>query len=81
MSQDRISNYRQVRLILSPWEGDWRRAYWSLHFLTVRQGVPRSEVAQDGLIIVGEEVPTRLALSEALASLCSHLATSQRSRG
>jgi len=45
---DSISNYRQVRLIISPWEGEWARAYWSVHFLTVKQGIPRSQVADDG---------------------------------
>jgi hypothetical protein len=67
---DRISNYRQVRLILSPWEGDWTRAYWSVHFLTVRQGIPRSEVAADGLVRVGAEVPSQDLFWSALADVC-----------
>lgn len=77
---DTISNYRQVRLILSPWEGAWNRAYWSLHFLTVRQGVPRSEVAQDGLVIVGMETPTQGVLSEAMAQVCRQIAESSPRR-
>lgn len=67
---DRISNYRQVRLIISPWEGSWSRAYWSVHFVSVRQGVPRSQVADDGLIMLGTEVPTQDQFWATLASLC-----------
>lgn len=69
MSADRISNYRQVRLILSPWEGSWQRAYWSIHFLSVRQGVPRSAVAEDGLLILGSEVPEQGVVWAAIESL------------
>lgn len=70
MSQpDRISNYRQARLILSPWEGSWARAYWSTHFMTVRAGVPRSEVSADGLLILGTETPTRRDFYAAMAAL------------
>lgn len=68
---DTISNYRQVRLIISPWEGMWDRAYWSVHFLTVKQGIPRSEVADDGLIILGSAAPTAAQFWSALASLCA----------
>ena len=68
---DHVSNYRQVRLILSPWEGEWSRAYWSVHFLAVRNGVPRSEVADDGLILLGTGVPTQGEFWSALASLCA----------
>lgn len=77
---DRVSNYRQVRLILSPWEGAWDRAYWSVHFLTVKQGIPRSEVADDGLIILGSETPTQEQFWSALASLCGDRAVTPRSR-
>lgn len=69
MKQDTVSNYRQVRLILSPWEGDWHRAYWSVHFLTVRQGVPRSAVAEDGLLILGSDTPTQDAVWAAIGAL------------
>lgn len=68
---DRISNYRQVRLILSPWEGQWSRAYWSVHFLSVRQGVPRAQIADDGLILLGSETPTQDQFWSTLASLCA----------
>jgi hypothetical protein len=68
---DQVSNYRQVRLILSPWEGEWSRCYWSVHFLSVKQGVPRSYVADDGLLVMGTEVPTQEQFWAALASLCS----------
>lgn len=71
---DQISNYRQVRLILSPWEGEWSRAYWSVHFLSVRQGVPRSQVADDGLILLGAETPTQEQFWGVLASLCGERA-------
>lgn len=71
---DQISNYRQVRLILSPWEGQWDRAYWSVHFLSVRQGIPRSQVADDGLIMLGSSVPTQGQFWDALASLCAERA-------
>ena len=71
---DQISNYRQVRLILSPWEGQWDRAYWSVHFLSVRQRIPRSQVADDGLIMLGSSVPTQGQFWEALASLCAERA-------
>lgn len=71
---DQISNYRQVRLILSPWEGQWDRAYWSVHFLSVRQGIPRSQVADDGLIMLGSSVPTQGQFWAALASLCAERA-------
>lgn len=70
---DRVSNYRQVRLILSPWEGDWQRAYWSLHFLTVRQGIPRSQVASDGLLIVGSSTPTQAEFYAAMSDLLKTL--------
>ena len=60
---DRISNYRQVRLIISPWEGQWQRAYWSVHFLSVKQGIPRSEVADDGLLVLSSGTPTPAAAS------------------
>jgi hypothetical protein len=73
MSRDTVSNYRQVRLILSPWEGDWQRAYWSIHFLSVRQGVPRSEVAEDGLLIIGKDVPTRADFYRSLVDLLKTL--------
>lgn len=66
---DTISNYRQVRLILSPWEGDWTRAYWSVHFLTVRAGVPRTEIAEDGLLLLGSDTPTQGVFWAALAAL------------
>lgn len=68
-SPDRISNYRQVRLILSPWEGSWQRAYWSIHFLSVRQGVPRSEVAEDGLLILGSETPEQSVVWASIGAL------------
>jgi len=68
---DRISNYRQVRLIISPWEGQWSRAYWSVHFLTVKQGVPRSQIADDGVIMLGSEQPTAAQFWSVLASLCA----------
>lgn len=73
---DRISNYRQVRLIISPWEGEWTRAYWAVHFLSVRQGVPRSEVADDGLIILNRETPTQGEFWSVLSSLCAAQAQS-----
>jgi len=72
---DRISNYRQVRLILNPWEGEWSRAYWSVHFLSVKAGVPRSEVADDGLILLGSAVPTQTQFWGVLASLCAERAS------
>jgi len=71
---DRISNYRQVRLIVSPWEGEWQRAYWSVHFLSVKQGVPRSEVADDGLILLGSDTPTQAQFWAVLASLAAERA-------
>lgn len=71
---DQVSNYRQVRLILSPWEGNWSRAYWSVHFLSVRAGVPRSQVADDGVIMLGSETPTQAQFWEVLASLCGERA-------
>lgn len=74
---DQISNYRQVRLILSPWEGQWSRAYWSVHFLSVRQGIPRSQVADDGLIMLGSEVPTQAEFWSVLASLCASRAVTR----
>lgn len=79
MSTDRISNYRQVRLILSPWEGTWSRAYWSIHFLSVRQGVPRSAVAEDGLLLLGSEVPEQSVVWAAIGALArEHGASPQR---
>lgn len=71
---DRISNYRQIRLIISPWEGEWNRAYWSVHFLTVKQGIPRSEVADDGLLVLSGGTPTQSDFWSALASLCAERA-------
>ena len=70
---DRISNYRQVRLILSPWEGSWDRAYWSVHFLTVKQGIPRSSVAADGLIVLKTETATQQQFWHELSSLTAAL--------
>jgi len=75
---DRVSNYRQVRLILSPWEGEWSRAYWSVHFLTVQQGIPRAQVADDGLIMLGSGTPTQQEFWSALAAVCSANARQQR---
>lgn len=69
MAHDTVSNYRQVRLILSPWEGSWQRAYWSIHFLSVRQGVPRSAVAEDGLLILGSEVPEQSVVWASIGAL------------
>lgn len=66
---DRISNYRQVRLIFNPHEGDWSRCYWSIHFLSVRQGIPRSEIAADGVLFMGTETPTQAEFWAMLRSL------------
>jgi hypothetical protein len=67
---DQISNYRQVRLILNPHNGDWTKAYWSVHFVSVRQGVPRTEVADHGLIEIPSKTPTQAQFWHALAVLC-----------
>lgn len=37
---DRISNYRQVRLVINPSPFEGRPAHWSLNAVVVKKGVP-----------------------------------------
>lgn len=47
--QDRVSQYRQIRLTITPSEGS-DRAYWHVLAMTVRGGVPSSKILTDGFI-------------------------------
>lgn len=71
---DRISTYRQVRLILNPADGSWQSAYWHLHLLDVRKGIPHARILEDGIIVVGKDQPQAEDFWAALADITASLA-------
>lgn len=68
---DRISNYRQVRLVLNPHPTDHAVLAWHVTGIRVRKGVPHSQVWDSGNIIIGAEPPSQSDFWAALASLCA----------
>ena len=63
---DRISTYRQVRLVLQVPSKDGQRTYWSLHAVGVRAGVPHSVILLDGVVAPLSSRPTTEEILEAL---------------
>ena len=47
---DRISTYRQVRLVVQIPQDRASRSYWSLHAIGVQKGVPTSRILLDGYV-------------------------------
>lgn len=47
---DRISNYRQVRLVLQVPVNGASQTYWSLHAVGVKGGIPTARVLLDGFV-------------------------------
>lgn len=71
---DRISQYRQLRLVVNP-PIRAEKASWALHATTVVKGVPHA-VAIDGGVLQRSEVGTveevMLIMAEALVQLFDH---------
>lgn len=63
---DRISNYRQVRLILQVPQAQSERAYFSIHAVGVRNGIPSSQILTDGWVPLAHATPTTEEILEAL---------------
>jgi len=63
---DRISTYRQVRLVLQIPSEPRGRSYWSLHAVGVRNGVPSSVILLDGFAGHLSNRPTTEEILEAL---------------
>ena len=66
MPQDRISRYRQVRLVLQVPHTPGGRTYWSLHAVGVRAGVPHSVILLDGVVPGISAQPTTEEILEAI---------------
>lgn len=47
---DRISNYRQIRLIINPALFDASPANWSLHAIVVKKGIPHAVGLANGTV-------------------------------
>jgi hypothetical protein len=45
---DRISNYRQIRLVINPARFDGTSASWALNAIVVKSGVPRATSLASG---------------------------------
>lgn len=65
MGQDRISTYRQVRLVLQIPNLPTARTYWSLHAVGVKRGIPTSTVLLDGVVGHLAQNPTTEEILEA----------------
>lgn len=63
---DQISNYRQVRLVLQVPSQPGSRAYWSLHAVGVKRGIPVSRILLDGWVPLAASTPTTEEILEAL---------------
>jgi hypothetical protein len=63
---DRVSTYRQVRLVLQVPSGSAQRTYFSLHAVGVRKGVPHAAVLADGVVAHLGNQPTTEEIVEAL---------------
>lgn len=63
---DRISTYRQVRLVLQVPSTSGARTYFSLHAVGVRRGVPSSVILADGVVGNLGQQPTAEEIVEAL---------------
>lgn len=68
---DTISSYRQVRLVINLANVENGRTYWSLHFVGVYKGVPRSKVVLDGYVAEMDPMPTVEEVLEAIAAVAS----------
>ena len=63
---DRISTYRQVRLVLQIPVDRGSRSYWSLHAVGVRNGIPTARILLDGFVPGLDRQPTTEEILEAL---------------
>jgi hypothetical protein len=63
---DRISTYRQVRLVLQVPARDGARTYFSVHAVGVKRGVPHAEVLADGVVA---PLPASPSTEEIVAAL------------
>lgn len=62
---DRVSNYRQVRLVLQVPTQKGSRAYVSMHAVGVRRGVPTARILLDGYVGALDPAPTTEEMLEA----------------
>lgn len=70
---DRISRYRQVRLIIDLPHGQETRCHWSLIALTVEKGIPRAEVVERGWTVPMPSRPGPDEIWEALQGIADDL--------
>lgn len=63
---DRISTYRQVRLVVQIPQDRASRSYFSLHAVGVKKGVPTSTVLLDGWVAALDQLATTEEIVEAL---------------
>ena len=63
---DRISTYRQVRLVIQVPRSRDQRAYYSLHAVGVKGGIPTAKVLVDGVVNLAPRNPTTEEILEAL---------------
>jgi len=63
---DRISTYRQVRLVLQVPRSEDQRAYYSLHAIGVYKGIPTARILVDGTVSLAPLNPTTEEILEAL---------------
>lgn len=63
---DRISSYRQIRLIIDLPHGEQQRCHWSLIALSVRKGIPHAEVLDRGWTV---PLPAKPGISEVWEAL------------
>lgn len=71
---DRISQYRQVRLIIDPVGSDWSIASWHVHLLDVRKGIPYARCLASGDISIDQAAPSSADIWRALADVTNSLA-------
>jgi hypothetical protein len=70
---ERRDAYRQLRLVITPSPTPAGDTHWHLAYDTVRKGVPTSQIAQRGIIKMGEVQTTEravVALVVALEAIC-----------
>lgn len=68
---DKISTYRQVRLVLQVPAKKGGRTYWSLHAVGHRNGVPHAVILLDGVVGPLDPRPTTEEILEALSAAIS----------
>lgn len=66
---DRISRYRQVRLIIDVPHADGRLAHWSLMGIHVRRGIPDSRLIASGVVPLSGPTPSVQQVYDALDSV------------